>query len=104
MSTFIKKTENFTCGHCKKKVKGNGYTNHCPNCLWSKHVDKSPGDRAEKCLGMMKPVNLELKKGEYILTHECEKCGEKRRCKTSKFDNLEALTKLSGELVKKTFF
>ena len=26
-------------------MKGNGYTNHCPKCLWSKHVDINPGDR-----------------------------------------------------------
>ena len=101
---FIKRLENFTCGHCKNKVKGNGYTNHCPKCLWSKHVDINPGDRAEKCGGLMKPVNLELEKGEYILTHECEKCGAKRRCKTAEDDSMAVLTALTDSLVKKTFF
>jgi hypothetical protein len=101
---FAKKTENFTCGHCKKKVIGNGYTNHCPNCLWSKHVDVNPGDRAEKCKGLMEPINLELKNGEYILTQKCGKCGAEKRCKTSKDDSIKALTELTERLVKKTFF
>jgi hypothetical protein len=101
---FIKKIEDFACGHCRKKVKGNGYTNHCPNCLWSKHVDINPGDRAEKCKGLMEPVNLELKNGEYILTHRCEKCGAKKRCKTNVNDSITALTELTNTLVKKTFF
>ena len=101
---FTKKIEAFTCGHCKTKVKGNGYTNHCPNCLFSKHVDVNPGDRQEKCGGLMEPVNLELKKGEYILTHKCEKCGAEKRCKTSASDNIKALTMLSERLVKNNFF
>jgi len=36
---FSKKVENFTCEACGNKVKGSGYTDHCPNCLYSKHVD-----------------------------------------------------------------
>ena len=33
---FTKKIEDFTCDHCGYNVKGKGYTNHCPKCLWSK--------------------------------------------------------------------
>ena len=44
---FIRREENFVCEVCGAKVKGTGYTNHCPQYLWSKHVDKLiPGDRA----------------------------------------------------------
>ena len=51
-ATFIRKTEDFICEHCGREVRGNGYTNHCPYCLWSKHVDINPGDRAAGCGGL----------------------------------------------------
>ena len=44
--SFTRKVEDFTCEHCGREVHGNGYTNHCPHCLHSKHVDVNPGDRA----------------------------------------------------------
>jgi len=44
---FQKRIENFTCEKCGLFVKGTGYTDHCPNCLWSKHMDINPGDRKE---------------------------------------------------------
>ena len=53
MKKFIKVKEDFVCEHCGAEVKGDGYTNHCPKCLWSKHVDVHPGDRAAECGGMM---------------------------------------------------
>ncbi len=98
---FQKKIEDFTCENCKQKVEGNGYTNHCPHCLWSKHVDINPGDRAEECQGLMEPIHVEFKKGEYVLTHKCVECGVTKRCKTSPGDSIEALTKLTESLVKK---
>lgn len=101
---FTKKVENFTCANCKFKVKGNGFTNHCPKCLYSKHVDVNPGDRAEKCGGLMQPIFLEMQKHGYKLTHECLKCGEKRNCKVSPEDDIQALAKLSETLAKNTFF
>jgi len=92
---FQKKVEDFICEKCGEKVTGNGYTNHCPNCLWSKHVDINPGDRAASCGGMMKPVNVVLEKKEYVLTHHCEKCGFERRKKVEREDNFEAVAKLT---------
>ncbi|HQY53570.1 MAG TPA: RNHCP domain-containing protein [Ignavibacteria bacterium] len=35
---FQKRTEDFTCGNCGCKVTGDGYTNHCPECLYRMHV------------------------------------------------------------------
>jgi len=49
---FQKKKEDFKCEKCGREVIGTGYTNHCPDCLWSKHVDVNPGDRQSKCLGL----------------------------------------------------
>ena len=45
--------ESFICENCHKKVNPLGYTarDHCPYCLYSKHVDINPGDRKESCHG-----------------------------------------------------
>lgn len=85
---FIKLTENFTCTHCGAEVVGNGYTNHCPKCLWSKHVDIHPGDRAAACGGMMRPITIERQKGEWVILHRCETCGHEKRNKTSPDDDM----------------
>ena len=75
---FTKNDDSFICAHCGKEVKPLGYSsrNHCPFCLWSLHVDKNPGDRAEECRGELRPVKVlpDAKKG-YIIVHKCEKCG-----------------------------
>jgi transcription elongation factor Elf1 len=95
--SFIKNTEDFKCEHCGVEVKGNGYTNHCPACLWSKHVDINPGDRAalETCGGMMRPIRVELEKQEYIITHECVKCGHSKRNKMSLDDDFDVITQIA---------
>jgi hypothetical protein len=86
---FIKNKEDFICENCKTDVYGNGFTNHCPKCLWSKHVDVSPGDRAADCGGMMKPIKFEKEKEEYVLTHKCEKCGYEKRNRLSPDDDFD---------------
>ena len=91
---FQRRQEDFTCENCGHFVKGNGYTNHCPRCLWSQHVDINPGDRAATCHGMMKPVGVELKKGEYIILHRCVNCGFEKRNKVAKNDDFEILLKI----------
>ena len=92
---FIRTIENFTCEHCGAYVVGDGYTNHCPKCLWSKHVDVNPGDRAETCGGMMRPIAGVKKRGEYIITHQCEKCGFERNKKLEKTDDFDTFVSLS---------
>ena len=72
-------------------VMGNGYTNHCPRCLWSKHVDINPGDRAARCGGLMRPVNYEQRAGEYVLLQRCEKCGHEKKNKLDDGDDLAIL-------------
>jgi hypothetical protein len=84
---FTKHIEDFKCQHCGFEVIGNGYTNHCPKCLWSKHVDINPGDRSCKCNGMMKPISVESKRGEWIIVHQCMKCGIIKKNKASRFDD-----------------
>lgn len=83
---------NFKCEHCDREVLaysiGTKNRNHCPYCLYSKHVDrKVSGDRKETCHGLMQPVGLTFKEegtdkygkkkqGEIMLIHICEKCGD----------------------------
>ena len=88
---FTRTIEDFTCEYCGKAVEGNGYTNHCPDCLWSKHVDVNPGDRKSVCGGLMSPVSVETKAGEYVLNHRCEKCGFERKNKVGKRDNFSTV-------------
>ena len=75
---FIEIDEPFKCEVCGEDVLPLGYTcrDHCPKCLCSKHVDKEPGDRAEECRGVLRPIGLENnpKKG-YIIIYKCDKCG-----------------------------
>jgi len=93
--TFFKKEEDFVCKVCGTKVKGTGYTNHCPNCLFSLHVDEEiPGDRQSNCRGLMEPIKAEIEGGEYILTHKCQICKKVIKNKTSSEDNFEEILKL----------
>ena len=98
MRKFIRRTENFVCENCGTSVIGNGYTNHCPNCLYSKHVDINPGDRASECKGLMEPVDIQQKNGEYVIVHKCLKCGFTRKNKFSDGDCFDSLLKLRKKL------
>lgn len=75
-------TENtgFICEQCLTQVKpltNGSFRNHCPNCLYSKHLDNKPGDRASQCHGLMSPIGIKYssKKG-YQIIHQCKKCGK----------------------------
>ncbi|MFA5737154.1 MAG: RNHCP domain-containing protein [Candidatus Paceibacterota bacterium] len=87
-SKFKRKIEDFTCLHCGTVISGDGFTNHCPQCLWSRHVDNYPGDRANSCFGLMEPVSLEMEKGNYVIIHECRKCRIRKRVKARKEDKI----------------
>jgi hypothetical protein len=69
---------------------GNGYTNHCPRCLWSKHVDQFPGDRLNPCRSLMEPMEVTFAGGEFRVTHRCLACGTVSKNKLSAGDNVEA--------------
>ncbi len=104
---FIKKNEDFVCENCGITVSGSGYTNHCPQCLWSKHVDLEPGDRGESCQGMMRPEDLYYKNGKWIIVHRCELCGFVRNDKIREEDNFEQVVELEKVInekkIKKVF-
>jgi len=93
---FQRKIEDFVCVKCGTKTKGTGYTDHCPKCLWSRHVDINPGDRQSSCDGQMEPLDVEVKDGENIIYYKCQCCGFKHRVKSAVDDNFEAILKLTG--------
>lgn len=93
---FQKTVENFDCEKCGTLVSGGGYTNHCPNCLWSKHVDVNPGDRAANCGGLMHPIEVRKEGEEYSIIHQCEICSHSKKNKVSPNDNFNEVVKLAS--------
>lgn len=98
-TTFQRRVEDFTCEKCGTEVNGNGYTNHCPACLWSKHVDEHPGDRSVECGGLMEPIDVEMEGDEYIIVHRCSKCYFERRNRAAEDDNRDAMYSLRRSLM-----
>ena len=80
----------FICKHCNTYVSshysmsGVQNRNHCPCCLWSRHLDfQHAGDRLSACKALMKPVGLTFKRnfkkyesglGELMVIHQCTEC------------------------------
>ena len=74
-----KENTGFVCLNCGLhvvKCTNGSYRNHCPECLYSLHVDNRPGDRSSGCGGLMKPERIiyHARKG-YQIVHRCEECG-----------------------------
>ncbi len=92
---FQRNIEDFVCEYCGEKIIGNGYTNHCPHCLYSKHVDVFPGDREATCGGLMAPFQVEQTLGGYQLTHQCLVCGHTKNNKTALEDSFEAIVAIA---------
>ncbi len=89
--TFIRTIEDFTCGKCGSAVKGNGYTNHCPKCLWSRHVDIDPGDRKATCQGLMEPIRAMDEGSRRRIVHRCVVCGYEKVNDMVSEDSFEVL-------------
>ena len=82
----------FRCAHCGYVVSsthwlsGVNNRNHCPYCLWSRHLDMyAAGDRLSACKAPMRPLALTTKRsrnkysrgrGELMLVHHCMDCGD----------------------------
>jgi RNHCP domain len=81
----------FRCRHCQAYVhtlpvlSGVQNRNHCPFCLWSRHLDLlQAGDRLSACKANMQPIGLTMKKtqdkygverfGELMVIHRCSEC------------------------------
>lgn len=91
--------EEFVCENCGKNVLPLKYSarDHCPFCLYSKHVDIMPGDRKNTCLGLLKPIGIEKFKDTYKIVYRCTKCGEYHKNIMAKDDNMEEIILLSTQ-------
>jgi hypothetical protein len=98
---FQRRVEDFVCEKCGHKTKGTGYTNHCCQCLWSKHLDVNPGDRLALCHGMMEPIGIDQKDSQFILKYKCHGCGKMIKNQTAPEDNMDEIIKLSSTPSKK---
>lgn len=93
------KEKYFTCKHCGEAVSleapGTRNRNHCPFCLYSRHVDISRGDRKSDCGGMMKPIGVvEREDGEDLIVHQCRGCGFISKNRVAGDDNEDLIRSL----------
>ena len=90
--------EEFLCENCGKLVNKLNYTarDHCPFCLYSKHLDINPGDRLNKCCGLLKPIDIEKYKNTYKLIYKCSKCNKIHKNIVAIDDDFNKIIELSS--------
>ena len=98
MKNFTMRDEKFICENCNKEVSPLGYTSrdHCPYCLYSKHVDINPGDRLNPCKGLLKPIGIEKFRDTYKIIYKCDKCNQVHKNIMAKDDNMDIIIELSN--------
>jgi hypothetical protein len=91
MRLYLDINSDFRCAHCGNFVSavvllaGVNNRNHCPYCLWSRHMDLfDAGDRLAACKAPMQPIGLTFKRrrkkyapstnGELMIIHQCVEC------------------------------
>ena len=97
MKRFNELDEGFICENCQKEVTPLGYTSrdHCPYCLYSKHVDQNPGDRQNTCKGLLQPIGIEKYKDTYKIIYRCKTCKQLHKNIIAKDDSMEEIIKIS---------
>ena len=100
MKRFNMIDEIFICENCSKKVEKLKYSarDHCPFCLYSKHVDILPGDRSNDCKGLLKPIDIEKFKSTYKIIYKCEKCNELHKNIIAIDDDYDNIIELSKKI------
>jgi hypothetical protein len=75
---------------------GGKHRNHCPWCLFSRHVDgEKPGDRASPCGSLMAPIGAFTRpKGEHVVVHRCLGCDFERHNRIAADDNFDLVLQL----------
>ena len=98
MKIFNELDEGFICENCGREVFPLGYTSrdHCPYCLYSKHVDINPGDRKNICCGLLKPIEIEKFKDTYKIVYKCIKCNTLHKNIIAKDDDMNEIIKISN--------
>lgn len=97
MKKFNMIDESFICENCNKNVEKLEYSarDHCPYCLYSKHVDINPGDRANECKGLLKPIGIEKFKNTYKIIYKCQKCNQFHKNIIARDDDFNLIINLS---------
>lgn len=97
MKIFSKNDNSFICDNCKKNVNVLNYTSrdHCPFCLYSKHVDINPGDRLNNCNGLMEPIEIEKYKDTYKIIYKCRICNEIHKNIMANDDDMDKIIEIS---------
>jgi hypothetical protein len=92
----------FKCVQCRRFVapvpSGGRHRNHCPFCLFSRHVDADrPGDRLSDCGARMAPVGIYARlSGEAVLVHRCLGCGVERHNRMAADDDDDLVVALDA--------
>lgn len=99
MKKFNMIDNEFICDNCHKKVNKLNYSSrdHCNYCLYSKHVDINPGDRQNKCQGMLIPIDIEKFKNTYKIIYCCKKCGQIHKNIMAIDDDINEIIKLTAK-------
>ena len=97
MKKFNMIDEKFICENCNKNVEKLNYSarDHCPYCLFSKHVDINPGDRNNQCQGLLEPVDIEKFKSTYKIVYKCQKCNVLHKNIMADDDDLNEIIKIT---------
>lgn len=97
MKRFHMRDEAFICEHCGKQVEPLQYSarDHCPYCLYSKHVDILPGDRKNTCFGLLKPIGVEPYKNTYKILYKCCQCQSPHKNVMAKDDDMDEVIRIS---------
>lgn len=93
--------QTFRCLRCRRPVAldafGTQHRNHCPYCLWSQHLDVTPGDRKSECRSRMEPVAVSIRRGgEWVLIHRCLGCGVLHENRIAGDDSIVALMAIAA--------
>lgn len=99
MKNFIKNDEEFICENCGRQVEKLHTTSrdHCPHCLYSKHVDINPGDRLNPCKGLLKPTGIEKYKDSFKILYICKKCKQEHKNIMASDDDMNKIIEISKQ-------
>jgi RNHCP domain len=93
-------SDTFRCVHCsfaiEKRAYGTRHRNHCPRCLWSRHVDERPGDRRSDCKSRMEPIAIAVREDDWVVIHRCLGCGVLKSNRIAGDDNVGHLISLAA--------
>lgn len=100
MKIFQKNDNGFTCENCGVEVLPLDYSSrdHCSACLFGKHVDNNPGDRANDCHGLLKPIGFKISSGKSQIVYDCMKCKERAFCVAANDDNQSEIMRVSTKV------